>query len=49
MADAIAAGEASMGMAKDEIEYRLRGVVIDGMRQQLQKMTPRASYPPPPV
>jgi hypothetical protein len=49
MADAVAAGEGSLMMARGDIERQLRGTVIDGMRDGLRKMSGPENLPMPPV
>ncbi|MDQ1457480.1 MAG: hypothetical protein QOH28_3100 [Actinomycetota bacterium] len=49
VADAVATGEASIQLCADAVDRHLRGVVIDGIRQQLQRMQPPPAYPLPPL
>jgi len=49
MADAIATGEHAMKLTEDRAEYYMQNDAIERMRRQLQTITPRRSYPLPPM
>jgi len=49
LADAVAAGEASIQLETDPVDQILRGTVVDGIRQQLRRMQPPPAYPLPPL
>ncbi|WP_326943675.1 hypothetical protein OG439_27350 [Amycolatopsis sp. NBC_01307] len=48
-ADAVAAGEASVALARDPVEHRLRSIVISGIQHRFLRSSPPPEPPLPPT